>query len=85
MLPAQKTKLDGIDAGAEKNWAEPTDDGNLYARTRAAGASDGLGSRSKPIRLRLSRVAAALKSLVLPTALSLLTTARALKMTAAIS
>ena len=41
MLPVQKTKLDGIDAGAEANWAEPTDDGNLYARTRAAGASDG--------------------------------------------
>ena len=41
MLPAQKTKLDGIDAGAEANWAEPTDDGNLYARTRAAGSSSG--------------------------------------------
>ena len=41
MLPAQKTKLDGIDTDAEANWAEPTDDGNLYARTRAAGATDG--------------------------------------------
>ena len=32
MAPAQKTKLDGIDTGAEVNWDEPADDGNLYAR-----------------------------------------------------
>ena len=41
MAPAQKTKLDGIDTGAEVNWDEPADDGNLYARTRAAGSSSG--------------------------------------------
>ena len=41
MLPAQSTKLAGIATGAEVNWAEPPDNGSIYGRTRAAGASDG--------------------------------------------
>ena len=41
MNPTQSNKLDNIEAEAQKNWAEPADDGNQYARVRVAGSPSG--------------------------------------------